>query len=133
MNRVILMGRLVADPECATTQSGISRAGFRLAVDRRRTRDGERQADFLQCIAWRGTADFVRQYLRKGEKVVLEGMIQTRTYDAQDGSRRYAVEIVVDHIDFCGGGRDEERQAPAPAQEQGGFIDVTDEDDQLPF
>ena len=126
MNRVILIGNLAKDPEAHTTQSGISRSTFTIAVQRRFTnQQGQREADFLPVIAWRQTADFCNRYLTKGRKVCVEGSIQTRSYDAQDGSKRYVTEIIADSVEALGG-----RQDDKPAQ-PGEFQEI--EDDRLPF
>lgn len=101
MNKVILIGRLTKDPELTTTQNDVKRASFTLAVDRRfLDKDGNRQADFLPCVAWRGTAEFVGKYFTKGKKMALTGSVQTRSYDAQDGTKRYVTEINVDEVEF---------------------------------
>lgn len=121
MNRVILMGRLTADPELRTTQSGISCARFTVAVDRRfadkSTR--ERTADFIRCVAWRQTADFITRYFSKGQMIAVEGVLRTGSY--QDSGHRevthYTTDVLVDNVEFCGsknGGSDQ--PAPAPAQ-----------------
>ena len=100
MHKVILIGNLATDPEATTTQSGVSRSTFRLAVQRKYTNaQGVREADFLQVIAWRQTADFCNRYLAKGRRVAVEGRIETRSYDAQDGSRRYVTEIIAENVE----------------------------------
>lgn len=130
MNKVILIGNIASDIEHRTTQSGISNATFRIAVQRRyRNQDGQREADFLPVVCWRQTADFVSKYLQKGSKIALEGMVQTRSYDAQDGSKRYVTEIIADHVEGVGGREDRTQKAEAPAP---GYVDVTDESE-LPF
>lgn len=127
MNKVILIGNLAKDPEAHTTQSGISRSTFTIAVQRRFTnQQGQREADFLPVIAWRQTADFCNRYLTKGRKVCVEGSIQTRSYDAQDGSKRYVTEIIADSVEALGG-----RQDDKPAAQPGEFQEI--EDDRLPF
>ena len=139
MNRVILIGNLANDPESRTTQSGIAQCSFRLAVQRRfKGANGERDTDFLPVVCWRQTAEFAQRYLAKGRKVAVEGSIQTRSYDAQDGSRRYVTEIIADSVEAVGG-REEGAQdaqgaqsAQEPAQNhQMGFTEVDDDD--LPF
>ena len=101
MNKVILIGNLANDPEGRTTQSGISQSTFRIAVQRRfANAQGVREADFFTVIAWRQTADFCNRYLTKGRKVAVEGSIQNRSYDAQDGSKRYVTEIIADDVEF---------------------------------
>lgn len=130
MNKVILIGNIASDIEHRTTQSGISNAIFRIAVQRRyRNQDGQREADFLPVVCWRQTADFVSKYLSKGSKIAIEGMVQTRSYDAQDGSKRYVTEIIADHVEGVGGREDRQQKAEAPAP---GYVDVTDESE-LPF
>ena len=130
-----MIGNLASDPESHTTQSGLSRSTFRIAVQRRFVNaQGVREADFLPVIAWRQTADFCNRYLSKGRKVAIEGSIQTRSYDAQDGSRRYVTEIIAESVEAVGG-RDEAAQRP---QEQENTSpdpeDFTEaDDDDLPF
>lgn len=101
MNKVILVGRLVREPELRTTQSGVSVCSFTVACDRRYQKEGERQADFINCIAWRNTADFISNYFTKGTRIALDGSIQTRSWDAEDGTKRYATEVIVDHAEFA--------------------------------
>lgn len=103
LNRVILMGRLVAAPELKTTQSGISVTSFRIAVERSFAKAGEeRQADFFNIVCWRNTAEFVCKYFPKGSLIALEGQLQSRTYQDKDGSNRYVVEVVADKVSFTG-------------------------------
>ena len=103
LNRVILMGRLVADPELKTTQSGINVTSFRIAVERSFAKAGEeRQADFFNIVCWRNTAEFVCKYFPKGSLIALEGQLQSRTYQDKDGSNRYVVEVVADKVSFTG-------------------------------
>ena len=105
MNRVVLVGRLTKDPELRTTSSGISQTRFTLAVNRRGTgQDGQREADFISCVAWRGTAEAIAKYLKKGRELAVEGRIQTGSYDAQDGTKRYSTDVVVDNFTFIGSG-----------------------------
>ncbi len=107
MNKVILIGRLTKDPEMRTTASGVNSTTFTLAVNRNFTnQNGEREADFLNCVAWRRLAETIAKFCTKGSQVAVEGRIQTRSYDAQDGTKRYVTEIVVDNIDFVGTRRD---------------------------
>lgn len=103
LNRVILMGRLVVDPELKTTQSGISVTSFRIAVERSYTKAGEeRQTDFINIVCWRNTAEFVCKYFPKGSLMALEGQLQTRTYQDKDGTTRYMVEVLADNVSFTG-------------------------------
>ncbi len=97
INRVILVGRLTKDIEVKKTQSGLSVATFTIAVNRRQSRDAqERQADFISCVAWRQTADFIGAYAKKGSLVGIDGRIQTRNYEGQDGKRVYVTEVLCD-------------------------------------
>ncbi len=107
LNRVILMGRLVADPELKTTASGISVCSFRIAVDRNYVKQGEeRKADFIDIVCWRQQAEFVCRYFGKGAMIAVDGQLQTRTYQAKDGTNRYVVEVVADSVSFTGERRD---------------------------
>ena len=102
MNSVCLMGRLTGDPELKTTQSGVSVTSFSVAVDRAyRSKDQERQTDFINCVAWRNTAEFISRYFRKGQRIALQGSLQSRKYTANDGSQRTVFEVVVDNAFFC--------------------------------
>ena len=102
LNACILMGRLTADPELRTTQSGKSVTSFSMAVERDFQQDGERQADFIDVVAWRGTAEFICKYFRKGRMIAVVGRIQTRTYTDKDGNKRKATEVVADKVSFTG-------------------------------
>ena len=130
-----------------TTASGVSCATFTVACNRRFVnQQGVREADFINCVAWRSTADFIGRYMTKGTKVAIDGTIQTRSYDAQDGTKRYVTEIVVDSVESVGSRgeasrpRDEAPLPPVPpagnpgagsGSAPGGFTEV--EDDELPF
>jgi len=108
LNVVALMGRMVKDPELRTTQSGISVTSFTLAVDRSYVEQGEeRQADFIDVVAWRGTAEFVCKYFRKGQLAAVQGSIQTRNYTDKDGNKRKAFEVVADNVHFAEPKRDD--------------------------
>lgn len=100
LNKAILMGRLVADPELRQTPNGVPVAPFRIAVERNYVKDRERQADFIDIVAWRGTAEFVSRYFRKGTMMIVEGSIQTRNYEDKNGNKRVAVEVIADHVLF---------------------------------
>ena len=131
INNVVLVGRLTKDVEIRKTQSGLSVASFTIACDRRLSQEqknnGEQSADFIGCVAWRGSADFLGNYGHKGDTVGVEGRIQTRSYDAQDGNKRYVTEVVVQSMEFCDskGG-----QQLSDAKEFGG---TTVPDDDIPF
>lgn len=128
MNKVILIGNLAADPESRTTSNGVPQCTLRLAVQRRFANpSGVRESDFFNVICWRQTAEFCQKYLLKGRKVAVEGSLQTRSYDAQDGSKRYVTEVIAENVEFCD-------RAPEQAQQQaqqGKFTEV--DDDELPF
>lgn len=134
MNKVILIGNLASDVESRTTSSGITNCTFRLAVQRRfANANGQREADFLPIVCWRQTAELCSRYLLKGRKVAVEGSIQTRSYDAQDGTKRYVTEIIAENVEFLSSREESASPAPAPAaSKESGFTPV-DDDDELPF
>lgn len=112
MNKAILIGNLTRDPETTTTIGGVAKCAFTLAVQRRYANaDGVREADFIPIIAWRQTAELCAKYLSKGRKVAVEGSIQTRSYDAQDGTKRYVTEVIADNVEFL---QSAQRQDPGP-------------------
>lgn len=101
LNVVVLMGRLVADPQLRQTPQGTNVASFRIAVDRNYARQGEqRSADFIDIVAWRQQAEFVCKYFQKGSPIAIEGSLQTRQYQDKNGNNRTAVEVVVDRVNF---------------------------------
>ncbi len=101
MNKVYLIGNLTRDPEASTTSSGVSLCRISIAVNRRfASADGSREVDYFNVTAWRGLADNCAKYLKKGTKIAVSGSIQTRTYDRQDGTKGFAVDIVADDIEF---------------------------------
>lgn len=109
MNKVILIGRLTRDPELRYTQSGKAVASFTLAVDRRHSKnaqDNQPTADFISCVAWDKLAETIGNNLAKGRRVGVEGRMQVRTYDAQDGSKRYVTEVVVNELEFLDAKKD---------------------------
>lgn len=111
MNICILIGRLTADPELRSTQSGISVVQFTVAVDRDYQKQGEeRQADFISCVAWRQTAEFISKYFGKGRMIAVEGSIQTRNYEDKQGNKRTAVELIVNKAHFTGEKKQESQQ-----------------------
>ena len=116
MNKVILIGRLTRDPELRYTGSNTPVATFSLAVNRSFTnQNGEREADFINCVVWRKLAETVKNYLSQGSQVAVEGRIQTRNYDDQNGQRRYVTEVVVENIDFVGTRRDNSQSTQQPS------------------
>ena len=125
MNKAILMGRLTADPEIKQTPNGVAVARFTLAVNRRFAKEGQQQADFINCVAWRSQADFIGKYFRKGNMAAIEGSIQTSSWNGEDGKKRYATEVVADEVYFTG-----EKTNGGQSQNQG-FIEIDDSD--LPY
>lgn len=102
LNQVNIMGRACAKPELKYTQSGLPVTSFRLAVDRNYLTNGEREADFLTVVAWRGTAEFICRYFGKGQMLAINGRLQVRPWTDRDGNKREAVEIVAESAYFCG-------------------------------
>ena len=104
LNKVVLAGRMTADPELKQTPSGVSVLSFTIAVNRsyvsKNSDQGERQADFINVVAWRNTAEFISKYFRKGSAICICGSIQTRSWQDQQGQRRYATEVVADEATF---------------------------------
>ena len=155
LNKIFLMGRLVADPEAKQTPSGVPVTTFRIAVDRdfKNKQTGEKEADFITVVAWRSTAEFVARYFTKGRMAVVEGRLQIRPYTDRDGNKRSATEVVAENIYFGDSRRDGEGggygggyphtgspapsaqptpyDAPIPAGDQ--FTELDDDDGELPF
>ena len=143
LNCVTLMGRLVADPELRTTTTGKSVCTFRIAVDRSFQKAGEqRQADFITIVAWESTANFISRYFAKGSMIAVQGSIQTRSYQDNNGNNRTAFEVLAREVSFCGSKAETgtsapavSAAAPAPAYQTAvpsDFEEITDDDD-LPF
>ena len=158
LNRIIIMGRLVRDPELRTTQSGVSVTSFTLAVDRDfKSQNGEKNTDFIDVVAWRQTAEFVCKYFSKGRMAVAEGRLQIRDWKDRDGNNRRSAEVVADNVYFGDNTRDNAsgdsygspppygNPAPAsygggygggygaPSAEPSGFAEIDDQDGDLPF
>ena len=140
LNIIVLQGRLVRDPEMRTTQSGVAVASFTLAVDRDfGGRDGgEKQTDFIDCTAWRHTAEFVSKYFSKGRMAVVSGRLQIDNYTDNDGNKRKAAKVVADNIYFgdskkdgTAGGQSDETASLTPASS--GFVQVDVDNSELPF
>ncbi|MBR4874521.1 MAG: single-stranded DNA-binding protein [Clostridia bacterium] len=147
MNKVILVGRLVRDPELRATSSGVNVCSFTVACDRRFVKQGEeRKADFINCIAWRQTAESISKYFFKGHRIALEGSLQVRSWTDNEGKNRYATEVVVDQWEFAQskteGGAETSYSQPStlyPIQDEpsmadgdiDGFMPIEEED--LPF
>lgn len=102
MNKAILMGRLTAEPELKQTPNGVLVTRFTLAVNRRFAKEGQQQADFINCVAWRNQAEFLCRYFHKGSMAAIAGSIQTGSYDGEDGKKRYTTEVVADEVYFTG-------------------------------
>ena len=144
LNTAIIMGRLTADPELRKTTSGLSVTSFTVAVERNYKSGEERQADFINVVAWRGTADFVSTYFKKGQMIAVQGSIQTRSYEDKNGNKRTAVEIVADNVSFCGSkaesgntyGAARPESAPAVSYQSadaGSFSVLPDDNQGFPF
>lgn len=135
LNKVFLQGRLVADPELRKTQQGTPVASYRLAVDRGyKSKDPKAQnADFINVVSWRNTAEFVSRYFTKGRMMLVEGRLQMRDYTDKDGNRRVAAEIVTDNVYFCDSRKDESSADSGLLQESAGFSELADDDGDLPF
>ncbi len=142
MNKVVLIGNLTRDPELQTTNSGVSVCRFSLAVARRfANSDGEREADFINIVVWRNQAENCHKYLKKGSKCAVVGRIQTSSYDAADGSKRYTTDVVADEVEFIStrNGGDNSESGFTPSDEgkvaspkQTAELEEID-DDSLPF
>ena len=140
LNIIVLQGRLVRDPEMRTTQSGVAVASFTLAVDRDfgGKDGGEKQTDFIDCTAWRHTAEFVSEYFSKGRMAVVSGRLQIDSYTDNDGNKRRSAKVIADNIYFgdskkdgTTGGQSDEAASLTPAPS--GFVQVDVDDGELPF
>lgn len=137
MNRVLIMGRLTRDPEIRYTGNNIPVSCFSLAVDRDHSskEDGSKEADFLDVVAWRSTAEFATKHLSKGRMIGVDGRLQSRNYTDKDGKNRKAVEIVAERIYFADSKYASDRNTQTAYQpgEPTGFAEVTGDDEPLPF
>lgn len=131
MNKVIITGRLARDPEVKVTNDS-SVARFTVAVDRRFKKDGEQTADFVSCVAFGKSADFISKYFGKGKMIAIDGRIQTGSYTNKDGQKVFTTDVVVDNCEFCGG-KGESGSANTEAPKDTGFMDVQGDADELPF
>ncbi|MEA5142806.1 MAG: single-stranded DNA-binding protein [Oscillibacter sp.] len=126
LNRVTIMGRLGADPELRQTKGGTAVCSLRIACDRDfKTEDGERETDWIDVVAWRSTAEFVAKYFSKGSAVIVDGRLQTRTWEDDDGNKRKAVEVVADNIYFA----DSKKAAPKKAEPEDADPGFPDEEE----
>ncbi|MBP3510087.1 single-stranded DNA-binding protein [Oscillibacter sp.] len=147
LNKIILMGRLTRDPELRRTGSGTAVTSFSLAVDRDfKSQSGEKETDFIDIVAWRGTAEFVSKYFTKGRMAVVEGRLQIRDWTDKDGGKRRSAEVVADNVYFGDSKRDgagdygaapaysaPSRPAAAPMSGHSDFAEIGEEDGELPF
>lgn len=136
MNKAILVGRLTADPELKSTPSGLNVCSFTVAVDRRFVKEGEeRKADFINCVAWRQTAEFISKYFTKGRMLGLIGSIQTSTWTDNENNKRYATEVLVEEAYFTEskGNGNSGASEPAAKVSESDFMPATISDDDLPF
>ena len=119
MNKHTIIGNLTKDPETGTTPNGVGYCRFTVACQRRfKDANGQYQADFIQCTAWRQTGEFVSKYFQKGSRIGVSGSITTGSYQAQDGSKRYTTEVTVDNVEFVGSRQDGGGQAAQPGNGQ---------------
>lgn len=145
LNKVILGGRLTAAPEIKKTGSGLAVTSFTLAVDRKRSKDSEKKADFITVVAWRQTAEFICKYFLKGSAIIVCGELQTRTWEDSDGNKRFATEVVASEVSFVESKKNSEAnsfpteentaQGDFGAYTQGSFdnFEVIKDDEDLPF
>lgn len=132
LNFVVLQGRLTNDPELKTTNSGKSVTSFSLAVERDFSTNGEKETDFINIVAWNGTAEFISKYFNKGKQMIVKGSLQVRKYQTQNGENRYSTEVIADKVYFAGD-KEKTSQGENYGDNNGGFIDVADTDGDLPF
>lgn len=137
LNRIVLMGRLTRDPELRRTQSGTAVVSFSIACDRDYAAQGaERETDFIDIVAWRGTAEFVEKYFSKGRMIVVAGRLQIRNWQDKDGNKRRSAEILADSVYFGDSKRDGDggKTKGEPTYDPtGGFSQLADDDSELPF
>lgn len=147
INMVALMGRLTYSPELRSTPNGLAVIRFQVACDRNYQKDSQnRQADFIDCVAWRQTAEFISRYFHKGSMIAVEGTIQTSNYTDKDGNKRKQIEVLANNVSFCGGKAENGSQGTQGAQNEqyaqsnmnidydnSDFEEIVDDDDDLPF
>lgn len=130
LNHIVIMGRLTRDPELRQTGSGVSFANFSVAVDRDFSKGEEKETDFIDCVAWRHTGEFVSKYFTRGSLIVVSGRLQVRSYTDKDGNNRRAAEIVADNCYFGGSKNAGAATTPSPA---GDYAEISEPDGELPF
>ncbi len=134
LNRVVLIGRLTADPELRYTQNGTAVASFSLAVERPfKKPDGGKETDFIPIVAWRKLAEVCSNYLSKGSTVAVEGRIQIRSYQAQDGSKRYVTEVISDNVKFLSAPKNQQAQGATTGEGLYDGLDALDDVDDFEF
>ena len=133
INNVVLTGRLSRDPEIKQTQSGVSVCNFCIAVDRQYKSGEEKICDFINCVAWRGTADFVSKWFHKGDGIGVTGSIQTRKWVTDGGENRYATEVLCQQVSFLDGKKNAVEATQTHMEGNQNFSEVTEEDESLPF
>lgn len=132
INSIVIMGRLTYEPELRATPSGVSVVRFQVAVDRSYQKAGEeRKTDFIDCTAWRQTAEFVCKYFHKGSMIAVEGSLQTDNYTDKNGEKRKSVQLVASQASFCGSKAESGARTAAPAPDA--EFEPIDDDDDLPF
>ena len=133
MNKFVGMGRFTRDPETKTTPNGVVVTTFTLAVDRKyKSQDGEKIADFIPCVAWRGTAETIGKHFRKGDGIIVVGSVQTRNWEDDKGNKRISTEVVLDEFYFLP--KSKKNSEDVPAADTMGFAQQSEEDDgSLPF
>lgn len=127
LNHITIMGRLTSDPELRRTNSGVAVASFTVAVDRDFNQNGQKETDFIECVAWRQTGEFVSKHFSKGRMIVVSGRLQIRKWNDKDGNKRSTAEVVADNCYF---GDSKKTEGSAPASE---YAMLEGEDDGLPF
>jgi single-strand DNA-binding protein len=132
LNHIVIMGRLTRDPELRYTQSQTPVASFTLAVDRDFSGkdSGEKQTDFIDCVAWRSTGEFVNKYFSKGKLAVIDGRLQLRDWTDRDGGKRRSAEVIAEHVYFADSKKDTQPAAAAPTPQ---FTEIENEEEDLPF
>ena len=133
-NKTILGGRLTADPELKTTPNGVSVTSFSIAVTRKGTKD-DPKTDFFNCVAWRGTAEFIQKYFTEGSSICVVGNLQTRTWEDNNGNKRYATEVIVEEASFVDSKSDAQTQNAFVASTEATTTDLEElgDEDPLPF
>lgn len=137
LNKVVLAGRITKDIEVKQTPSGVSICSFSVAVNRKYSKDGDQATDFINCQAWRATADFIGKYFKKGSSICITGSIQTRSWKDKNGETRYATEVIVDEAMFVDGKNDSATDNTMPyvpdAYKSSPKLEEMAQDDDLPF